>query len=165
MALRNRDTQIKESQQRAKTLESQLGRTHDSISDELASLAAERDDLQALLTATLHRLEEVDRAVQKADESSQAMEQKVRQLEEERSRAVSLAQALNSELNHLKANEDMFQWQSTLLSKMSEIQSRHQQRKKITMQRLILSEEEDDPYDHKKQSTTEVSDEELSIKD
>lgn len=44
----------------------------------LSALNAERDDLKALLLATLQRLEAVDEVVCRADKSSAMMEEKVR---------------------------------------------------------------------------------------
>lgn len=45
--------------------------------EKLCSLASERDDLQALLLATLERLEGVEAVVTAADAASAAMEEKV----------------------------------------------------------------------------------------
>lgn len=52
-------------------------RAHEVAAEKLCSLAAERDDLQGLLLATLQRLEAVEGAVAAADASSAAMEDKV----------------------------------------------------------------------------------------
>jgi hypothetical protein len=52
-------------------------RSQEVAAEKLCSLAAERDDLQALLLATLQRLEGVEAVVAAADETSAAMEEKV----------------------------------------------------------------------------------------
>ena len=53
-------------------------RCHEVAAEKLCGLASERDDLQGLLLATLSRLEAVEGVVARADESSAAMEEKVR---------------------------------------------------------------------------------------
>jgi hypothetical protein len=52
-------------------------RSQEVAAGNLCSLAAERDDLQALLLATLQRLEGVEAVVAAADATSAAMEEKV----------------------------------------------------------------------------------------
>lgn len=52
-------------------------RSQEVAAEKLCSLAAERDDLQALLLATLQRLEGVEAVVAAADATSAAMEEKV----------------------------------------------------------------------------------------
>lgn len=53
-------------------------RSQEESAAHIASLNAERDDLKALLVATLKRLEAVDEMVQRADISSSVMQEKVR---------------------------------------------------------------------------------------
>jgi hypothetical protein len=52
-------------------------RSQEVAAEKLCGLAAERDDLQALLLATLQRLEGVEAVVAAADATSAAMEDKV----------------------------------------------------------------------------------------
>lgn len=54
-----------------------LFRSKEAAAEQLCELAGERDDLQALLLATLDRLEAVEGVAKRADESSLLMEQKV----------------------------------------------------------------------------------------
>ncbi len=52
-------------------------RSQEESAARISSLNAERDDLKALLVATLKRLEAVDEMVQRADVSSSVMQEKV----------------------------------------------------------------------------------------
>lgn len=68
-----------------------LRRSQEVAAEKLCSLAAERDDLQALLLATLQRLEGVEAVVAAADATSAAMEDKVRTWQDRRSARCSNA--------------------------------------------------------------------------
>jgi uncharacterized protein YbaP (TraB family) len=72
----------------------------------------ERDDLKALLVATLQRLEAVDRVVRRADESNAVMEERVSLLEEERNKAVDAATSAQARVEALLKSQRRIEWQN-----------------------------------------------------
>ena len=76
-ALKNRDSQLAAAGERIKELEEALARTQEDSALRISALNTERDDLKALLLATLQRLEAVDEMVHRADLSSTMMQDKV----------------------------------------------------------------------------------------
>lgn len=75
-ALKNRDNQLAAAGERIKELEGALAMTQEDSSLRISALNTERDDLKALLLATLQRLESVDEMVHRADLSSTMMQDK-----------------------------------------------------------------------------------------
>eukprot|EP00798_Chlamydomonas_sp_ICE-L_P016824 gene16824-23103_t len=132
-ALRNRDNQLVESGERIKELEAY----QEDAAVRLASLSTERDDLKALLIATLQRLEAVDEVVHRADMTSSIMQEKVKELEEERLRALEAAALARSEVQELTESKRKLQWQSKLLEKMSEVQLKHNKHKTEAIKKLL----------------------------
>lgn len=136
-ALKGRDLLLEEAQARSRQLEEALAKSQEVAAEKLCSLAAERDDLQALLLATLQRLEGVEAVVAAADATSAALEEKVRVLEGERHAALELAAASKAEVVQLQEAQRRLQWQSQLLEKMSEVQLRHNKRKSAAIKELL----------------------------
>ena len=79
-ALKNRDGQLAAACERIKELEEVLAKSQEANALHLCALNTERDDLKALLLATLQRLEAVDEMVHRADLSSTMMQEKVRRI-------------------------------------------------------------------------------------
>lgn len=136
-ALKARDTQLSEAQEKVKILEETLSRSQDVAAEKLGALTNERDDLKDLLMATLNRLESVDQGVARADESTALMEKKVRQMEEERIQALECAARAKAEVAELTDTRKRLQWQSKLLEKMSEVQLKHNKRKSDAIKQLL----------------------------
>lgn len=76
------------------------------------SRAEERDDLKALLMATLKRLEAVDRVVQRADQSNAAMEAQVASLQQERDKASEAAATAQGQVEALLKSQRRVDWQN-----------------------------------------------------
>eukprot|EP00877_Chromochloris_zofingiensis_P008578 jgi/Chrzof1/3974/Cz13g15180.t1 len=136
-ALKGRDVQLQEADAEVKRLQAELQRSKEAAAEQLCELAGERDDLQALLLATLDRLEAVEGVAKRADESSLLMEQKVRALEQERLSALESAAAARAEVKQLREARKRLQWQSSLLEKMAEVQLRHNKRKSEAIKELL----------------------------
>eukprot|EP00878_Enallax_costatus_P010498 GHUV01010961.1.p1 GENE.GHUV01010961.1~~GHUV01010961.1.p1 ORF type:complete len:461 (+),score=214.24 GHUV01010961.1:460-1842(+) len=136
-ALKGRDQSLDEAHAKIRQLEEALAKSNEVAAEKLCSMAAERDDLQALLLATLERLEGVEAVVAAADATSAAMEDKVRVLEGERMAALEAAAAARAEVSQLKEEQRSLHWQSQLLEKMSEVQLRHNKRKSAAIKDLL----------------------------
>lgn len=139
-ALKSRDQQIQSLTARVKELEDVNARVQEMAAEKVSSVAAERDDLKALLLATLQRLEAVEEVVHRADVSSAMMEEKVKVLEVERGRAVEAAARARAEAEELAESKKRLQWQSRLLEKMSEVQLNHNRRKSAAIKELLHTE-------------------------
>jgi hypothetical protein len=74
--------------------------------------AGERDDLKALLVATLQRLETVDDVVRRADMSNAMMEERVAVLEQERKAAMDAAAAAQARAETLLKSQRRIEWQN-----------------------------------------------------
>lgn len=141
-ALKSRDSQLEAAGERIRELEVALARTTEETALSIAGLNAEREDLKGLLAAALQRLEAVDELVQRADISSAVMEDKMRTLEEERTRALDAAARARAEVAELADSRRKLQWQSKLLEKMSEVQLKHNKRKSEAIRRLLSVDQE-----------------------
>ncbi|KAG2439424.1 hypothetical protein HXX76_004781 [Chlamydomonas incerta] len=141
-ALKSRDSQLETATERIRELDVALQRTQEESALAIASLNAERDDLKGLLLAALQRLEAVDDLVQRADISSAMMEDKMRLLEEERSKALDAAARARIEVAELAESRRKLQWQSKLLEKMSDVQLKHNKRKSEAIRRLLSVDQE-----------------------
>eukprot|EP00775_Hariotina_reticulata_P000229 gene229-432_t len=75
-ALKGRDVVLEEAMAKVKHLEEVLARSQEAAAQRLVSMQQERDDMQALLLATLAKLEGVEAVVAAADSTSAAMEEK-----------------------------------------------------------------------------------------
>lgn len=78
--------------------------------------AGERDDLKALLMASLQRLEAVDRVVQRVDQSNAAMEEHVSTLEHEKNKASEAAATAQAQVEALLKSQHRAQWQNKVNS-------------------------------------------------
>lgn len=136
-ALKGRDQTLEEAHGKVRQLEEALVRSSEVAAEKLCAIAAERDDLQALLLATLERLEGVETVVAAADATSAAMEEKVRVLEGERMAAFEAAAAARADVAQLKIEQKRLQWQRQLLEQMSEVQLRHNKRKSAAIKELL----------------------------
>ncbi|GIL59827.1 hypothetical protein Vafri_14550 [Volvox africanus] len=149
-ALKSRDSHIETATERVRELDSSLQsltllasppRTQEETAVVIADLTAERDDLKGLLVAALQRLEAVNELVQRAEITSAVMEDKMRLLEEERSKALEAAARARTEVAELAESRRKLQWQSKLLEKMSEVQLKHNKRKSEAIRRLLNADE------------------------
>ncbi|GIL85755.1 hypothetical protein Vretimale_13216 [Volvox reticuliferus] len=140
-ALKSRDSHIETATERVRELDSSLQRTQEETAVVIAELTAERDDLKGLLMAALQRLEAVNELVQRAEITSAVMEDKMRLLEEERSKALDAAARARTEVAELAESRRKLQWQSKLLEKMSEVQLKHNKRKSEAIRRLLNADE------------------------
>lgn len=140
-ALKGRDVLLEELQGRVRQLEDELARCQEVAAERLVSVSRERDDLQALLLATLERLEGVEAVVAAADATSAAMEDKVRVLEAERLAALQAAATARQEVAQLQEARRRLEWQSQLLDKMSKVQLQHNKRKSEALRELLASTE------------------------
>lgn len=75
-------------------------------------VAGERDDLKALLVATLQRLETVGDVVRRADMSNAVMEERVGVLEQERNAAMDTAAAAQERAEALLKSQRRIEWQN-----------------------------------------------------
>ncbi|KXZ52075.1 hypothetical protein GPECTOR_10g1098 [Gonium pectorale] len=141
-ALEHQALDIKALRTALKSRDSQLeAATQEDAALTIANLNAEREDLKGMLAAALQRLEAVDEMVQRADISSAMMEDKMRMLEEERTKALDAAARARTEVAELAESRRKLQWQSKLLEKMSEVQLKHNKRKSEAIRRLLSAEE------------------------
>ncbi|GAX84848.1 hypothetical protein CEUSTIGMA_g12269.t1 [Chlamydomonas eustigma] len=136
-ALKNRDNQLAASGERIKELEDALNRSQAESANRISTLTSESEDLKALLLATLQRLETVDQLVQRADASSNMMQDKMKNLEDERLRALEAAARARAEVQELSESRRKLQWQSKLLEKMSEVQLKHNKHKSEAIRKLL----------------------------
>ncbi|EFJ53212.1 hypothetical protein VOLCADRAFT_102815 [Volvox carteri f. nagariensis] len=141
-ALKSRDSHIETATERVRELDNSLLRTQEETTLVIAELTAERDDLKGLLMAALQRLEAVNELVQRAEITSAVMEDKMRLLEEERSKALEAAARARTEVAELAESRRKLQWQSKLLEKMSEVQLKHNKRKSEAIRRLLSADEQ-----------------------
>jgi hypothetical protein len=103
----------------------------------MCALAAERDDLQGLLLATLERLEGVETVVAAADAASADMEDRLRVAEAERAAALELAAAARADAASAREAQRRLAQQSALLDKLGEVQARANERKTAALRELL----------------------------
>ena len=111
--------------------------TDDWLYSSSTQSAGERDDLKALLMATLKRLETVDRVVQRADMSNTVMEERVTALEGERDKALGAATSAQARVDTLLKSQRRVEWQNKLLDRISEVQMTHNRAKTAAIHELL----------------------------
>eukprot|EP00892_Ulva_mutabilis_P000640 jgi/Ulvmu1/10577/UM065_0031.1 len=136
-ALASREEQIKAAVQHAKELETAHAKAINSDRKALMAMTRERDDLKALLMASLQRLEAVDRVVQRADQSNAAMEQQVTTLEHEKNKASEAAAAAQAQVEALVKSQRRVEWQNKMLDRISAVQLAHNRSKTAAMHELL----------------------------
>ena len=83
--------------------------------------AGERDDLKALLVATLQRLESVDEVVRRADMANAVLEERVATMESERDKALAAAAAAQGRVDELLQAQRRIEWQNKVQAAMSNV--------------------------------------------
>jgi chromosome segregation ATPase len=80
--------------------------------DDVSTHAGERDDLKALLVATLKRLEAVDDVVRRADMANAVLEERVGVLEQERDEAARGREGALARVEELQQAQRRVEWQN-----------------------------------------------------
>ncbi|GMH35916.1 hypothetical protein BSKO_03784 [Bryopsis sp. KO-2023] len=136
-ALASRDSQLQAMQKKTVELESLLSDNHEAMAQDMIELSSERDQLRSLLNATLKRLEAVDEFVYRTAISSSAMEEKLKKLETERSRALDEASRSHGLKKELHGTKTQLNLQKELVRKMSEIQLRKNRKQQNTIRAVL----------------------------
>lgn len=138
-ALSSRDAQLQALQRKATELESVLAGSHEKSAQNIAELCCERDELRALLTATLRRLEAVDEFVYRTAASSSVMEERLHAIEAERVKALDLASKTQGLEKELTGTRKQLHVQKEMLQKMSEIQLKKNRKQQKAIRDMLMS--------------------------